>query len=63
MVVVQFQDPADEILNHQKHEGSRRLLASDVPFVYLGGLGGRRFRKLHHYPDHIFLDFCSRGKR
>jgi tRNA threonylcarbamoyladenosine biosynthesis protein TsaE len=27
--VVQFHDGADEILNHQGHEGSRRLLASD----------------------------------
>jgi len=26
-VVVQFHDGADEILNHQGHEGSRRLLA------------------------------------
>jgi hypothetical protein len=37
-VVVQFND---EILNHQGHEGSRRLLASDISFVYpsFGGLG------------------------
>jgi hypothetical protein len=43
MVVVQFHDGADEIVNHQGHEGSRRLLASDISFisfVYLGGLGG-----------------------
>jgi hypothetical protein len=39
-VVVRFHDGADEILNHQGHEGSRRLLASDISFVYLGGLGG-----------------------
>jgi hypothetical protein len=39
-VVVPFHDGADEILNHQGHEGSRRLLASDSSFVYLGGLGG-----------------------
>jgi hypothetical protein len=29
-----------EIVNHQGHEESRRLLASDSSFVYLGGLGG-----------------------
>jgi hypothetical protein len=40
LVVVPFHDGADEILNHQGHEGSRRLLASDSSFVYLGGLGG-----------------------
>ena len=47
VVVVQFHDGADEILNHQGHEGSRRLLAPDISFVYLGGLGGERFRKQH----------------
>ncbi len=31
--MVQFHDGADEILNHQGHEASRRLLASDVFFV------------------------------
>jgi hypothetical protein len=40
LVVVQFHDGADETLNHQGHEGSRRLFASDVSFVNLGGLGG-----------------------
>jgi hypothetical protein len=39
-VVVEFHDAAHEILNHQGHEESRRLLASDVSFVRLGGLGG-----------------------
>jgi hypothetical protein len=39
-VAVQFHDAADEIPNHQGHEGSQRLLASDNSFVYLGGLGG-----------------------
>ena len=39
-MVVQFHDGADEILNHQGHEGSRRFLASEVSFVYLRGLGG-----------------------
>jgi len=38
--VVQFYDGADEILNHQGHEGSRRFLASDISFVYLRALGG-----------------------
>jgi hypothetical protein len=49
LVAVRFHDGADEILNHQGHEGSRRLLASDVSFVYLGGLGGERLRKLDYY--------------
>jgi hypothetical protein len=38
--MVQFHDGTDEILNHQAHEASRRLLASGISFVYLGGLGG-----------------------
>ncbi len=27
-------------LNHQGHEASRRLLVSDIPFVYIRVLGG-----------------------
>jgi hypothetical protein len=30
-----FNDGADEILNHQGHEGSRRLLASDASLAAL----------------------------
>jgi hypothetical protein len=48
-MVVQSHDEADEIPNHQAHEESRRIAASDISFVYLGALGGERFRKLHHY--------------
>jgi hypothetical protein len=47
-MVVQSHDEADEIPNHQAHEESRRIAASDISFVYLGALGGERFRKLHH---------------
>ena len=61
-VVVQFHDGADEILNHQGHEGSRRLLASDSSFVCLGGLGGSRFRKLHHYLPYAGLCFPNRRR-
>ena len=56
-----YQSP-DEILNHQGHEGSRRLLASDSSFVCLGGLGGSRFRKLHHYLPYAGLCFPNRRR-
>jgi hypothetical protein len=44
-VVVRFHDGADEILNHQGHEGSRRLLASDSSFVPLVALVANDFAK------------------
>ena len=49
-VVAQFHDGADEILNHQGHEGSRRLVASGVSFVYLGALGGLTISQIAPLP-------------
>ena len=47
----QFRDADDNRLNHQGHEVSLRPSVSDISFVCLRGLGGKRFRKLSHYPS------------
>ena len=39
-MTVQFYDAIHKALNHQGHEVSRRLLASDISFLCLRGLGG-----------------------